>query len=338
MKRLLVLLLAVVWAPLVGGVELVVYSYDSFVTWGPALAIKEAFERAYPGVKLVWIAPGDSAEMLSRLISELEFGLPTADVFIGVADAEVPRAWARGVFRRLELERLRNLADVPAELRLPGDTFLVPYDHGYVTFVYNPAALPQGVVLTSLEDLLRPELKGKIVLQDPRTSSPGLAFLLWTVARYGEAWPEFWKRLLPNVLTITKGWSESFEMLEAGEAAIVVSYATDEAYAHIVYGEARYRVWTPDGQGFRQVEYMGIVRTTKYPELAHALLDFILSLEIQELIPTSQWMFPANAKARLPEKFAQYAVIPERPVSLSLEEIGAKLSGWIRTWQELLGR
>ncbi|MCX7750212.1 MAG: thiamine ABC transporter substrate-binding protein [Candidatus Bipolaricaulota bacterium] len=338
MKRLLVLVGAAFLALYAWGTELVVYTYDSFVSWGPALAIKEAFERAHPGVKLVWIAPGDSSEMLARLIAELELGLPTADVFVGLADVEVPRALARNVFRPLDPGRLQNLRDVPPELRIGGDRFVVPYDHGYVTLVYDARALPEELVPRTLTDLLRPELKGKIVLQDPRTSSPGLSFFLWTIVRYGEGWPAFWEKLLRNVLTVTRGWSESFDMLEAGEAPIGVSYATDEAYAQITYGERRFRVLTPEGEGFRQVEYMGIVRTTTKVELAHALLDLILSPEIQELIPTSQWMFPANARARVPEEFARYAVIPARPVTLDPETIAQNLSGWLRTWQGLLGR
>lgn len=337
MKKFLLLLLCVVsLTHLAWGTELVVYTYDSFVAWGPALAIKEAFEKAHPGVTLVWIATRDSSEMLARVIAELELGLPTADVFVGLADVEVPRALARNVFRPLAPERLAHLADVPADLRIGDDAFVVPFDYGYITLVYDVRALPAELVPRTLDDLLRPELKGKIVLQDPRTSSPGLSFLLWTIAHYGEDWPAFWEKLLANVLTVTRGWIESYDMLEAREALLGVSYSTDEAFTQIVYGELRRRVLTPDGEAFRQVEYMGIVRTTQKAELAHALLDLILSPEIQELIPTSQWMFPANATARVPEAFAKYAVIPAHPVSLDLDTVAANLTAWLRTWEEIL--
>jgi len=336
MKKLLLLVCSVSVTFLAWGTQLVVYTYDSFVAWGPALAIKEAFERAHPGVTLVWIAPGDSSETLARVIAELELGLPTADVLVGLADVEVPRALARNVFRPLSPERLAHLADVPADLRIGDDAFVVPFDHGYITFIYDARALPDEIVPRTLDDLVRPELKGRIVLQDPRTSSPGLSFLLWTIVHYGEDWPEFWKKLLANALTVTRGWTESFEMLMASEAPLGVSYSTHEAYEHIVYGELTWRVLTPGGEGFRQVEYMGVVRTTQNAELAHALLDLILSPEIQELIPTSQWMFPANATARVPEAFAEHAVIPEHPVSMDLDIVGANLSAWIRTWQEIL--
>lgn len=318
------------------GTELVVYTYDSFVAWGPALAIQEAFENAHPGVRLVWIAPADSGTMLGRMIAELELGLPTADVFIGVADVELPRALARNVFRRLEPGRLAHLADVPAYLRVPDDPFVVPFDYGYITLVYDARALPEHLIPRTFAALLRPELKGKIVLQDPRTSSPGLSFLLWTIARDKDGWPDFWRKLLPNVLTITKGWTESFHMLETGEAPLVVSYSTTEAFTSIVYGDLRYRVLALEGEGYRQVEYMGIVRTTDQAELAHALLDIVLSPQIQELIPTSQWMFPANAAARVPDAFAEHAVVPAHPLSLDLDVVAANLAAWLRVWEEIL--
>ncbi len=316
--------------------QLLVYTYDSFVAWGPAQAIKDAFEETHPGVELVWVAPGDSSEMLARLIGELDFDLATADVFLGVADVEVHRAVEHALFRPLEPELIPNLNYVPQELRLEEDTYVVPYDYGYVTFVYDAEALPEELVPRTLDDLLRPELKSKIVLQDPRTSSPGLSFLLWTIDHFGEQWKQYWRELMPNVLTITKGWTESFEMFEAGEAPLMISYSTDEAYSYIVHGDLRYRVLTPGGEGYRQVEYMGIVRTTDKPDLAHSLLNIVLSREVQELIPTSQWMFPASAEAELPESFAQHAVIPENPVSLDLELVAQSLEEWISQWQTIL--
>ncbi|MBC7098069.1 thiamine ABC transporter substrate-binding protein [Candidatus Bipolaricaulota bacterium] len=320
------------------GAELVVYTYDSFVSWGPAQAIEEAFEAAHPGVDLVWVAPGDSSEMLARLIGERKAGGTDADVFLGIADVELPRALAQGVFQPYSPESIPNLAHVPADLLFDQTGHVVPYDHGYITFVYDSEALPEDLVPQSLEDLTRPELKGMIVLEDPRTSSPGLSFLLWTVAHFGEAgWLDYWRRLLPNVLTVTKGWSEAYDMFLAGEAPIVLSYSTDTAYSYIAEGSLRYRVITPDGEAYRQVEGMGIVAGTDQPQLAHAFLDLVLSKEIQELIPTSQWMFPASSEAEPPEDFARYAVIPARPISLPPEYVAEHLEGWLSGWQRLLG-
>jgi thiamine transport system substrate-binding protein len=336
MKRIVFgLFVAFSLAYFAGARQLVVYTYDSFVSWGPARAIEEKFEAMFPGVDLVWVAVGDSSEMLSRLIAELKLGVPTADVFLGLADVELPRALAHKVFQPLDPAQIPNLADVPEDLLFDKTGHVLPYDHGYVTFVYDAKLLPQELVPRTLDDLLRPELRGKIILTDPRTSSPGLSFLLWTVAHYGEGWLDYWRKLIPNVLTITKGWSEAYDMFLAGEAPIVLSYSTDTAYSYIEHGSLRYRVITPDGEAYRQVEGMGIVRGTDEPELAHAFLNLVLSVEIQELIPTTQWMFPVNAKAKLPAGY-EYAVIPEKPVSLDPELVGAKLEEWLELWQRLL--
>ncbi len=333
--RTLWVLVLVALAVVAGARELVVYTYDSFVSWGPALAIKERFEALFPGVTLRWVAVGDSSEMLSRLIAELQLGLPTADVFLGLADVELPRALAHNVFQPYDPQRIPNLADVPAELIFDPTGHVLPYDHGYVTFVYDSELLPEELVPQGLEDLLRPELRGKIIVTDPRTSSPGLSFLLWTIAHFGEGWPDYWRKLLPNLLAITKGWSEAYDMFLAGEAPIVLSYSTDTAYSYIEHGSLRYRAITLGGEAFRQVEGMGIVRNTKELELAHAFLNLVLSLEIQELMPTTQWMFPVNARAKLPPGY-EYALIPEKPVSLDPMLVGEKLEEWLNQWQKLL--
>lgn len=319
------------------GEELVVYTYDSFVSWGPAQAIEEAFEAAHPGVDLVWVAPGDSSEMLSRLIVELRLGATQADVFIGIADVELPRAMAQGAFQPYDPSLIPNLQKVPEELMFDETGHVIPFDHGYITFVYDSEALAEELVPQTFSDLIRPELRGKIILEDPRTSSPGLSFLLWTIAHFGEeGWQDFWRELLPNVLTITKGWSEAYTMFEAGEAPIVLSYSTDTAYSYIYQSSTRYQVLTPEGEGYRQVEGMGIVAGTDQYELAHDFLDLVLAKEIQELIPTSQWMFPVSTEAEPPADFTYYAVIPEKPVALDPDYVAQHLEEWLKRWQEVV--
>lgn len=332
----LVVALAVAGAA-VGAERFVVYTYRSFVRWGPAAAIEQAFEAAHPGVDLVWVAPGGGAEMLSRLIAELDTGKTDADVFLGVSAMDFPRALRKNVFVPYDPARIPNLAYVPREVHFDPTGHVIPFDHGYVTFVAK-AALPENLVPHTFQDLLRPELARKIILQDPRTSTTGLAFLLWTVAHFGEEWPAFWKALLPNTLTITRGWSEAFAMFEAGEAPIVLSYSTDAAYAYITTGKEAYRVITPDGEGYRLVEGMGIVRTTTKLALAHSFLNIVLSREIQEKIPTSQWMFPVHSEVVLPKDFARLAVLPASPVFLDPGYVAEHLERWISLWQGLLGK
>ena len=336
MKKLLLLTCVVSLTLLAWGTELVVYTYRSFVRWGPAAAIEEAFEARHPGVDLVWVAPGGGAEMLSRLVAELSTGKTDADVFLGLSAMDLPRALKEDVFGPYDPVLVPNLAHIPEELQFDATGRVIPFDHGYVTFVAS-SALREDLVPRTFADLLRPELRGKIILQDPRTSTTGLAFLLWTVARFGDDWPAFWKALLPNTLTVTKGWTEAFSMFEAGEAPIVLSYSTDAAYAYITAGAEKYRVVTPDGEAYRLVEGMGIVRTTTKLDLAHSFMDIVLSPEIQALIPTSQWMFPVRGDVELPPDFARYAVLPERPVFLSPTYAADRLEEWIVRWQQVLG-
>ncbi|QAA76557.1 MAG: hypothetical protein BIP78_0791 [Candidatus Bipolaricaulis sibiricus] len=316
--------------------QFVVYASRSFVRWGPAAAIEQAFEAAHPGVDLVWVAPAGAAEMLSRLIAELSAGRTDADVFLGITAGSLPRALAEGVFRPFDPDLIPNLAFIPEDLRVDPSNHVLPFDHGYIAFVASPA-LSEDLLPRSFTDLLRPELGGKIILQDPRTSETGLAFLLWTVAHFGDSWPQYWRALLPNLLTITRGWTEAFAMFEAGEAPLVLSYSTDAAYAYLTVGEAKYRVLTLDGEGYRLIEGLGIVRTTRRADLAHALIDIVLSPEIQELIPTSQWMFPVHSGVALPPDFARLAVVPEHPVFLDPGEVAQHLDDWISQWQAILG-
>jgi thiamine transport system substrate-binding protein len=336
MKKLLLLSCVVSLTLLAWGTELVVYTYRSFVRWGPAAAIEEAFEARHPGVDLVWVAPGGGAEMLSRLVAELSTGKTDADVFLGLSAMDLPRALKEDVFGPYDPELVPNLAHIPEEMQFDATGRVIPFDHGYVTFVAS-SALREDLVPRTFADLLRPELRGKIILQDPRTSTTGLAFLLWTVARFGDDWPAFWKALLPNTLTVTKGWTEAFSMFEAGEAPIVLSYSTDAAYAYITAGAEKYRVVTPDGEAYRLVEGMGIVRTTTKLDLAHSFMDIVLSPEIQALIPTSQWMFPVRGDVELPPDFARYAVLPENPVFVSPTYAADRLEEWIVRWQQVLG-
>ncbi|MBE3577631.1 MAG: thiamine ABC transporter substrate-binding protein [Limnochordales bacterium] len=318
--------------------RLVVYTYDSFVSWGPAKEIEKRFE-AQEDVDLVWVAPGDSGEMFARLLGELQAGRPGADVFVGLADSDLPAALQHNVFQTLDFSRLPNLADVPERLLIDPSRRLVPLDHGFITLVYDSRVIPPDKAPKTFNDLLKPEWRRKIIAINPVTSSPGMAFLLWTIARFGEdGYLDFWRKLKPNLLTVAGGWSEAYSMFENGEAPIVVSYSTDMAYGVINYGSTHYRIITLDGQGYEQIELMGIVRgrTPEQARLAHAFINFMLSPEVQGMIPTTNWMFPANSKAKLPADFVKYAVTPAQPVRVPAEKVAANREKWLREWSLLM--
>ncbi|WP_068134972.1 thiamine ABC transporter substrate-binding protein [Limnochorda pilosa] len=338
---LLVLALLLALAPAAwtqGKPQVIVYTYDSFASWGPGKFIEERFEAQYDA-DLVLVAPGDSAEMLSRLIQEQEAGVRRADVFIGLADSDLPRALSRNLFEPYDPARIPNLAGVPDDLMTDPSGHVLPFDHGYVTLVYNKEKLAPDQVPTSFEQLADPRFRRSLIAIDPRTSSPGHAFLLWTIARYGDpGYLEYWERLLPNLLTIAGGWSEAYDMFLNGEAPMVVSYSTDTAYSVLEEGTDRQQVLLLDGEGYRQVEGMGVVRGTAQPELAHAVLNLVLSPEVQSRIPTTNWMFPVSTAAEPDETWSRHAVQPPHPVSIAPEEIQANNARWLREWARVVSR
>lgn len=319
--------------------QLVVYTYDSFVSWGPAEDIEAGFEALHPGVDVVFVAPGSSGDALARLAIELETGGTEADVFLGISDTQLPGALKAGLFQPYDPDRLANLQLVPADLRFDASGHIVPVDVGYITLVYDSERLDPSEAPRSLEELTDPRFRGQIIMIDPRTSSVGHAFLMWTIAKYGDpGFVQYWERLSPNLLTITGGWSEAYNYFTSGEAPIVISYSTDTAYSVTDSGTDRIRVATPEGEGYRQIEGAGIVRGSDQVDLAHAFLDYILSAEVQELIPPTNWMFPVNQEAAVPYNWEQYAVIPEHAVSLDPEMIAENEARWFRMWSTAITR
>lgn len=316
--------------------RLVVYTYDSFAS-GPAQAIKDGFEALYPDVEVVFLAPGSAGETLARLIAELTAGGTDADVFIGISDTQLPRAIDHGVFMPLDRSLLPNLASVPSAIDFDDTGHVVPFDHGYITIIYDSRVMSAGDLPQTLEDLTHPRFRHQLIAIDPRTSSVGHAFLMWTIAEYGDpGYLDYWERLAPNLLTVSGGWSAAYSQYEAGEAPMMVSYSTDTA-AGIYYADSDHsQILTFDGQAYQQIEAAGIVAGTDVPELAHRFLDYVLSPEVQSLIPTTNWMFPANADTPLPEFWEQHAVIPENPVRLDGRLIEENEARWLREWARLI--
>lgn len=313
--------------------QLVVYTYDSFASSGPANHIVSEFKKTHPDVDVVFIAVGDAGEALARLVGELETGGTSADVFVGISDTQLPRALARNIFTPFDPKLVPNLADVPAELHFDTSGHVIPLDHGYVSLVYNKELISEDELPQSLEELTDPRYKNKIIVIDPRTSSPGHAFLMWTIAKYGDpGFVDYWRRLAPNLLTVTSGWSEAYQYFEAGEVPIIVSYTTDTAYAMMYGAGDRQQVLTPEGEAYRQIEGAGIVAGTENFELAHEFLNLLLSVEVQSIIPTTNWMFPVNDKTPLPAEWDAYAIVPEQAVHLDPSRIEEHEARWLRQW------
>lgn len=315
------------------GGTLVVYTYSSFVAYGPAKFIETEFEKRF-GIDVVFVATGASREMLSRLIAEKRAGRTEADVFIGVEAADTPRAKKRDLFEPLTEKDVPLLSVVPPELRFDPAGTLIPYEHGFVTPVYDSTVLPPDQAPQTFEALIDPKFKDALIVQDPRTSSVGYAFLLLTIAQYGDpGYLDYWKRLKPTILTIPLGWSEAYAMFLAGEAPMVISFSTDNAFDQIFNNQDRIKVLLLNNQGYRTIYGMGIVKGTDNPKMAREFLNFMLSKEVQEKLPTTEWMFPVNPQAELPEKFRQFAIIPPNPVVLPLFEIEKHGDRWLKQWE-----
>jgi thiamine transport system substrate-binding protein len=310
--------------------ELVIYAYDSFVAeWGPAPQVIPKFEEKH-GVKVSVISVGDAGQVLNRAIIEKDD--PQADIVVGIDNNMLARALEEDV---LQPYRSPNLDRIPERLVFDPSHSVTPFDYGYFAFVYDSQVLEDPPA--SLEELADPRFRQKVIVEDPRTSSPGLGFLLWTVAVYGEGYLDYWRRLQPNLLTITDGWDTAYGMFTSGEAPLVLSYTTSPAY-HVEYEQTeRYRALLFAEGNYLQIEGMGIVKGAPHPGLARKFIDFILSEDFQEDIPLTNWMYPVNPGVQLPESF-RFAPQPETSLQLPAEEIRRSQERWITDWVRLVSR
>jgi thiamine transport system substrate-binding protein len=298
-----------------GADELVIWTYDSFISeWGPGPEIAARFRDA-TGISLRWVSHGDAGSVLSRLI--LEGKNAEADIILGLDQNMADRALASGL---LESYKPRGAEGIFPELVIDAGYRLIPMDYSYFAIVYDSAAVPNPP--KSLEDLTKPEYAGRLVLMDPRTSSPGLGFFAWTREVYGSGWRDYWRRLAPSILTIAEGWDTGYGLFTAGEAPMVLSYTTSPGF-HLEYEETeRYRA-ALFGEGHPiQIEAAGLLAAAGHKENAKRFLDFMLSPAFQETIPLGNWMYPV-IDIPLPASFRinPKSDRPLRPVPVSEEEL-----------------
>ncbi|GMO46927.1 MAG: thiamine ABC transporter substrate-binding protein [Treponemataceae bacterium] len=279
--------------------EVVVYAYDSFVSeWGPGPALEELF-TAQTGYKLTFISAGDAVQVLSR--AEMEKNAPQADVILGVDNNLLARAKQAGV---AESYKPQSASDIPAHLILDPDWQFVPFDWSYFAFIYDSESASRVTPPASLEDLTKSEYAKKIILMDPRASTPGLGFASWTVAALGENYLDYWQALKPNILTMAPGWSSGYGLFTEGEAPLVISYTTSPPY-HVEYDKtSRYKALIFEQGHPMQVEFAAVVKGAPNKQGAQAFVDFLLSVDAQNALPLTQWMYPANKNAALPQSFS----------------------------------
>ncbi len=318
--------------------DITLMTHDSFSVSAEVVNIFETQNSA----KIRFLKAGDAGEALNKAI--LSKNNPLADLFYGVDNTFISRALKEELFIPYDSPMLKDLIDA---LKLDPENRLLPVDFGDVCLNYDKKwfARHQMVPPMMLEDLVKPEYKGLLVIQNPATSSPGLAFLLATISRFGEFKAmDFWKKLKANDLMVTNGWKEAywgkFSAASDGDRPIVVSYASSPAaevhFAESKMDEAPTGVVTGHGSAFRHIEFAGILKGTKELKLAQKLIDFLLSTTFQEDIPLQMFVFPANRNAMLPEVFKKHAVITPEPAGLPYNEISEKREIWIENWTELI--
>lgn len=293
-----------------------IYTYDSFASdYGPGPALKAGFEKDC--VCVVEFTAVDSAIGALRRV-QLEGDTSQADIVLGLDTSVAGEARATGLFEPHGID-LSGLG-VPAGL---SDDF-VPFDFGYFAFVYGRDKVPNPP--TSFEELIALPASFKIVIEDPRSDTPGLGLVLWIKALYGDRAPEIWAGLKPHVLTVARGWSEAYALFLNGEADMVFSYTTSPAYHAMAEGDASYGA-ADFGNFYVQVEVAGILKGSEKQPLAKRFLQYLISPEAQAIIPTTNWMYPVLASAT-PAEFGTL-VQPRGTSMLDDAVVTANKDAWI---------
>ncbi len=311
-----------------------VMTHDSFNVSKEVVA---QFEKEQ-GVKVRFLKSGDAGAALIQAILSKEN--PLADVFYGVDNTFFSRAIDADIFLPYDSPML---SVIPDSLKLDEKNRLLPVDYGDVCLNFDKAWFKEHKLAmpTDLSDLIKPEYKGLTVVENPATSSPGMAFLLATIGRFGEdGYLQFWKDLKKNDVAVASGWEDAyyghFTAASRGDRPIVVSYASSPPaavyYAEKPLDEAPTAAMVTDFNAFRQIEFVGILKGTKEVELAQKFVDFMLSKSFQEDIPLQMFVFPANGQAKLPEVFVKYAVVADNPAKVDPKAIEMHRDGWIEAW------
>jgi thiamine transport system substrate-binding protein len=306
---------------------LTIYTYDSFAAdWGPGPQVAAAFE-ADCACTVDFVAAGDGAELLARL--QLEGPRSPADIVLGLDTNLIARAAATGLFAP------HGIADAPLDLPVAwNDATFLPFDWGYFAFVHDTTRLPAPPA--SFAELIASDLS--ILIQDPRSSTPGLGLLMWVEAAYPDTAAEIWAGLAPRIVTVTPGWSEAYGLFLEGEADMVLSYTTSPAYHLIAEDDPTKAAAAFDEGHYLQVEVAAIAANAPQPDLARDFMAFMLTDAFQSTIPTTNWMYPAVLPdAGLPEGF-DTLITPARALLFTPDEAAARRDGALETWRAALSR
>ncbi|CAB4325084.1 MULTISPECIES: thiamine ABC transporter substrate binding subunit [unclassified Brucella] len=303
--------------------KLTIYTYDSFISeWGPGPKVKENFEKECD-CEVDWIAAADGVALLNRL--KLEGNKTAADIVLGLDTNLTTEARASGFFAPSGIDQTN--VKVPGNFK---DDIFVPYDYGYFAVVYDSEKLPNPP--KSLKELVEGDPAQKIVLQDPRTATPGLGMLLWMKSVYGDEAGAAWQKLQKRILTVTPGWSEAYGLFTKGEAPMVLSYTTSPAYHMIVEKTDRYKALAYPEGNYLQIELAAQTTTGAKNPLAKKFLAFMTGPGFQDVIPETNWMFPAGKTSKpLPAAFDALPK-PEKTLLIPADEVAKNRRAWVNEW------
>ncbi len=331
-------------APATAGepVTITMIVYDSYPPDAdPPNPLQTALDEftADTGIEVELLQSQDAGTMLSKAV--LTAGNPEGDVLWGVDNTLLSRALDAELFEPHIAAGLDRI-DSSLTALAPGHE-ATPVDFGDVCVNYDVAALTAAGLQppTTMQQLAQPEYASRLVVENPATSSPGLAFLMATVAEFGDGWSDFWQQLHDNGALAVDGWNDAYYgsfSRAGGDRPLVVSYGSSPPF-EVLYSETPLDA-APTGvvesTCFRQVEFAGVLRGTEHPEQAGELVDFLISERFQREIALNLFVFPVNPDVELQPEFVQYAAIPDAPLTLDPAEIEADRAGWIDTWTEIM--
>ena len=322
MRLIIIISLIYIFSSSLRAEKLTVYTYDSFVSeWGPGPIVEKLFEDKYE-IDLQFIAVDSAATLLNKIILEGEN--TKADLVLGLDMNLFNAAEKSELFVSHNMENINNKLTLP--LNWESDIF-VPYNYGYFAFVYNNKTLKNPPL--SMEDLIN-KTDARIVIQDPRTSTPGLGLLTWMKALYGDSAQNKWSQLNKKIISVTKGWTDAYyNFFMAGEADIVLSYSTSPA-AHIMF-EENYDISASTFKegNYISVEFAGILNSSKNKQMANKFLDFMISDDFQKVIPGTNIMYPVT-DVEMPEAFNKLEI--PKLLQLDPKDINDNKDAWINEW------
>ncbi|MEU5520208.1 thiamine ABC transporter substrate binding subunit [Streptomyces sp. NPDC093250] len=314
-------------------------------SWAVSEDVVAAFEKQ-SGYELKVLEDGDAGQAVNKAI--LTKDNPQGDVFFGVDNTLLSRALDNGLFQPYEA---KGLDKVLPEYRADEDEHRVtPVDTGDICVNYDKAWFAEHDLNPpkTFDDLIKPEYKDLLVVENASTSSPGLGFLLGTAAQYGdEGWPDYWKKLRANGVKVVDGWEQAYNEEFSGSAGgrkakadrpLVVSYASSPP-AEVIYTEPRPETaptGVAEGTCFRQVEYAGLLSNAKNPEGGKALLDFLIGKRFQEDMPLNMFVYPVVEGAEVPEEFKQFGPQAKDPETMDPAKIAENRDQWVKSWTSLV--